>query len=451
MTQLAPPEVRRRSGLPRRTEGMTPQRRFLTSHLTWVHLGLIAVSLVGFGLLVQEVVPDRPVPGGTRIGIGTEAWRIAAWYALPTALVLILLFVAAGRWRPRPLAGLVALLWGGGVATFASLKINTRAASQLSIIGDGDPQTAIRAAVFVAPFVEESTKGSVLFILAIVARYLWVNRLNGLVLGALAGVGFAFTENLLYYGRIYRAAAQTYGAVTPDEAVQQLAFLRGVALAFGHPLFTMMIGIGLAIGLAARSRLVRILAPLTGFVVAALLHMIFNSVASQQQAEGLPQMLIYIFGYWGLVITMLIFAIRQILRESRLIRARLTDYARTGQLQPGDPEVMSRLLRRGKALWHGLLAGRPIATWRMQRAMTELAYLRDAMTRGLIDEVGRERERELLTTIAALRPVAVVEPYTRTPRPALPWRRHRPGVPPLGSPGTHGQYAASDPRWGPPR
>lgn len=40
------------------------------------------------------------------------------------------------------------------------------------------------------------------------------------------------------------------------------------------------------------------MAPLVGFVVAVLLHMIFNSVASLSQA-GAQQTLIYIFGYWG--------------------------------------------------------------------------------------------------------------------------------------------------------
>ena len=50
-----------------------PRRRFVA----WAYRSLV-LCLVGFGLLVQEVVPDRPVPGGTRIGIGTEAWRIAA-------------------------------------------------------------------------------------------------------------------------------------------------------------------------------------------------------------------------------------------------------------------------------------------------------------------------------------------------------------------------------------
>ena len=46
-----------------------------------------------------------------------------------------------------------------------------------------------------------------LFWLAILMRYQWVSRLSGIVLAGLSGAAFAFTENILYYGRVYRYAA----------------------------------------------------------------------------------------------------------------------------------------------------------------------------------------------------------------------------------------------------
>ena len=42
---------------------------------------------------------------------------------------------------------------------------------------------------------------------------------------------------------------------------------------FGHPLFTAMTGIGLAVALRSKSKIVRIVAPLAGFCAAAFLHM----------------------------------------------------------------------------------------------------------------------------------------------------------------------------------
>ena len=87
------------------------------------------------------------------------------------------------------------------MATYLSAQINTWAAGHLSIIGDGDPATAARAAIYVAPFVEEAAKATVLFWLAILMRYQWVSRLTGVVLAGLSAAAFAFVENIIYYGR----------------------------------------------------------------------------------------------------------------------------------------------------------------------------------------------------------------------------------------------------------
>ena len=130
---------------------------------------------------------------------------------------------------------------------------------------------AARAAIYVAPFVEEASKATVLFWLAILMRYQWVSRLSGIVLAGLSGAAFAFTENILYYGRVYRYAARTFGEVPPLEALQNLFVFRGLLTFFGHPLFTAMTGIGLAIALRSKSKIVRVVAPLAGYCVGRLL------------------------------------------------------------------------------------------------------------------------------------------------------------------------------------
>ena len=204
---------------------------------------MILVYATMLVLLYRQVVPDREVPGGTLPGLGTEAIPIAVKYAAITAIPLSLLFLWADRFRPQRFwVWLMTFGWGACVATFISAQVNTWAAQHLSIIGDGDPATAARAAIYVAPFVEEASKASVLFWLAILMRYQWVSRLSGIVLAGLSGAAFAFTENILYYGRVYRYAARTFGEVPPLEAVQSLFVMRGVITCFGHPLFTAMIG-----------------------------------------------------------------------------------------------------------------------------------------------------------------------------------------------------------------
>jgi RsiW-degrading membrane proteinase PrsW (M82 family) len=474
-----------RNGIPADPDLTTAlPERLLRSRLFWLSVVVLLGYVACLVLLYRQVVPDQEVPGGTIPGLGTEAVPIAAKYAAITAVPLSLLFLWADRFRPQRIwVWLMTFGWGACVATLISAQVNTWAASQLSIAGDGDPATGPRAAIFVAPFVEEAAKGTVLFWLAILMRYQWVSRLSGIVLAGLSGAAFAFVENILYYGRAYRFAARTFGQVPPLEALQQLFLLRGVLTFFGHPLFTAMLGIGLAVALRSKSKTVRVVAPLAGYLAAAFLHMAFNTTASLTQ--GRSQLFVYLFVALPLVVGAVVFVVRQLFREGRLIRDRLVDYVRVGWLPEGDPAALSRLRTRSRSVWHALFLGWAplLATLRMQRAATELAYLRDAMVRGLVDQAGVRRERVLLGRIRELRPRAVTQPEGRAAYPSLRRRRAPqviggyapasypgpaglggnypapaitaalPGVPPsasapLGQTAT--QYSEVDPTWKPP-
>jgi hypothetical protein len=168
--------------------------------------------------------------------------------------------------------------------------------------------------------------------------------------------------------------------------------------------------------------------------------MAFNTTASLLQGSSL--LFIYLGVALPLVIGMIIFVVRQLFREGRLIRERLVDYVRLGWLPETDPPAMSRLRTRLRALWHAVFTGPEtfLATIRMQRAITELAYLRDAVTRGIIDETGRIREKELLAKISSIRGKAIIQPEGRAPYPSL---RRTPsgalaGYPPPSYPGPAG-------------
>jgi protease PrsW len=462
-----------RSGIPTDPDLSAPwPKRLITNRLFWLTAVMLIVYAVLLVLLFQRVVPDQEVPGGTLPGIGTEALPIAAKYAAITAIPLSLVFLWADRFRPQRFwVWLMTFGWGACVATFVSAEINTWAASQLSIVGDGDPATGPRAAIYVAPWVEEAAKATVLFWLAILMRYQWVSRLSGIVLAGLSGAAFAFVENILYYGRAYRYAARTFGEVPPLEALQELFVLRGLMTFFGHPLFTAMTGIGLAVALRSKSKIVRIVAPLAGFCGAAFLHMLFNATASF--VSGINLLFMYLFVALPLVIGLIVFVARQLIREGRLIRERLIDYVRVGWLPEGDPQALSRLRTRLRALWHATFGGPDafLDTVRMQRAATELAYLRDAIARGIVDDAGLAREKILLGKIRTLRGNAVVQPQGRAPYPSLRRSKQPAAIeyPPPSYPGPAGlggnypappsnvplgqsatQYSEVDPTWKPP-
>lgn len=462
------------SGLPRWVNPDDPlPKRMFTNPLFWIGLVVLLCYAAALVLLYLQTVPEHRVSGGHVVGLGREVVPKAAKYAAVTAIPLTALFLWADRFKPQRFwIWLVAFGWGACIAPAVASQINTWAASHLSIAGSGDPASASRAAIFIAPYVEETCKATVLFWLAILMRYRWVSRLSGIALAGLSATGFAFTENILYYGRAYRYAAKTFGAVDPEDALHQIFVMRGLITFFGHPLFTSITGIGLAIALRSKSKLVRILGPMAGFCFAAFLHMSYNLVSSA--AHGPTLLVLYLCVAVPMILGMVAFVVGQEFREARLIRERLTDYARSGWIPDGEVRPISRLRTRLRALWQALfLGGRTfLATIRMQRALTELAYLRDAMTRGIVDDAGLAREKWLLARAQAQRGTAVVRPAGRAnyaavravfgrlrkqqnyqppayPGPAgLGGSMPAPGQTPLGPAATH--YSRVDPNWKPP-
>ncbi len=151
----------------------------------------------------------------------------------------------------------------------------------------------------------------------------------------------------------------------------------------------------------------------------------FNGTLSTVTSEATLLML-YLLIAVPVFLSILVMAITQLFTQARLVRARLEDYARTGWLLPTDPRNMASLRRRlvdVVVAFGRLLTGNPrsfVSTVRIQWAMLELAYLRDGMVRGLIDEAGHIREKVLLRRIRELRPTARVGPPSQAPA-DTPW------------------------------
>ncbi|MFT4164296.1 MAG: PrsW family glutamic-type intramembrane protease [Microlunatus sp.] len=75
----------------------------------------------------------------------------------------------------------------------------------------------------------------------------------------LAGIGFAYTEDVLYYASALADGGPTELATT--------VVVRGLFNPFAHPPFTSAIGIGIGVALTARTRQAKRLAPLLGYLV----------------------------------------------------------------------------------------------------------------------------------------------------------------------------------------
>ncbi|MBN9104099.1 MAG: PrsW family intramembrane metalloprotease [Propionibacteriaceae bacterium] len=421
--------------------------RVLKSGWTWLFVGAVVVYAGALAWLYADVLSSMKASADAYVN--PAAIRQAAGLAVPTVLFWTVVFILTDRYRPqRFIVWFVTLGWGAAVAVLLAYHVNTWAAQHLGIAGAGDPASGARAAIFVAPFVEEACKATVIFLIAIFARYRITSKVSAIVLAGLSAAGFAFTENIVYYARVIVFASTTIQAGDADQALASIVMLRGVYTAFGHPLFTMMTGIGIAVALRTHSKVVRVLAPLAGYCAAAFLHMLYNSQASM--SDGNAQLILYFAVALPMVLTAVVYVVRQILAEGRRLQARLYDYVQLGWLPTSDVQVFSKVRLRAWAPIIAITRGWRcfLATLALQRTLTELAYLRDAEVRGIDGRTAITRERELVEQANSLRTTAISDP--RGQKLNLPrWRRSKPVTYPVpnypGPAGLGGNWPAPPP------
>ena len=449
---------------------LTGVERFTRSRWLWASVVVLLMGIFSLVRLNVILTADVKTDAGTVPGLNSDALWQSANYAFPTLAVWALLFLAVDRWKPqRWLLWALALFWGSSIAAYGAIVVNSWASERLSIDQNGNQLAGARAAIYVAPFVEEFFKATVVFLVAFLDRRRLTSKLSLVSLAGLSAIGFAFSENIVYYARaiVYGSMQASTGDVAT--AVAQLVQTRGLWTSFGHPLFTSMTAIGLAIGLRSRAKVVRFLAPIAGYLTAALLHMTFNTVASLFPDNY--QKTIYFMVALPLVAAAVLYAAFQVVREGRLIRNRLSDYVMAGWVPDTYPYLFSNTLQRARMLALSPWWGNVVATYKLQRAVSELAYLRDQITRGTVDAAGLWRERELLYAIrdfhaaGALDDARGLKPYWKKPRLAYAPGWQPPAYP--GPAGIGGQFPAPapvlaplgsaptqrnvDPRWGPPK
>ncbi len=346
-------------------------------------LALAALVMAGCLLLIAVM-----------IGADTGLTGFVAGFVF--ALVPVCIVLPALLWLDRleaePAAQLFfAFGWGAIVATFVALIVNSYSLAVLTEHG-GSISTA---AVFVAPWVEETSKG-----LAVLVILLWRRRefdgvVDGIVYAGLAGLGFAFTENVLYLGRSLQENGTTGLVVT--------FVLRGVFGPFAHPLFTMATGVGLGIASRTSRAWLRVVAPLTGLLVAVGLHGLWNlsAVAGLRGFIG-----VYVAVQIPVFAGAIAFAVWARRREARLIGRHLQVYVASGWFTPAEVEMLGSISerRRARAWAHQVGGARGRRAMRgFQAAATELAFARDRATRAALSEEGAAIERDLLRQITAQR------------------------------------------------
>jgi len=417
--------------------GPYPQPNVLGSHPVpgqrrnrGVLIGIvIAVVFAIAGLVIFGIVAKST-------GAGGFTWGLV--FAFVPVIPVIALYLWLDRYEPEPTKYIVfALCWGAFIATLVAIFINTEVSHRLAETGVGGD----RSAVFVAPPVEEFAKGSVILLLALVRRKEFDGIIDGLVYAGMVGVGFAFTENILYYGRVFNTLSEEAGSDAGLRGAFALFIIRGVISPFAHPLFTSFTAIGIGVAIRHRSTAVRYLAPVVGYLAAVLAHAAWNASASWAGGGGF--ILAYLCLMVPLFICLVVFALVMRSREGQMIASRLYDYVRFGWLVPQDVPLIATLRGR-KALRQNARrygAQAEAAAKAFQHNATELAYLRDKIVRQVIGPEALETEKSLLDELRDRRPSVPFPPMPAFAQ-AAPQYAGAPGYPGAPMPGAPGGQMA---------
>jgi len=304
---------------------------------------------------------------GSFLIIGVEVGALALVTGIILAAIPVPLYLGLAllldRYEPEPLPLLLlTFLWGAGAATGFALIVNSTGQAIVSETFGSDFGELFGSTIS-APIVEETAKATALF-----AIYKWRRMeldgvLDGIIYAAMVGLGFAFTENVLYYSKAL-AEGQNVLAGT--------FFARGILSPFAHPLFTSLTGIGF--GLAARTRHgSRGLWVLLGLFAAILLHALWNSSASAAQGTGFLG--VYALIMFPTFLVVLVLAIISRTREGKAVRERLGPELASGVLGPYDLEALSSLGARRRAIRAAVGPARQ-ARKRLYRSAVDLAFLR---------------------------------------------------------------------------
>src|ERR671921_1490625 len=221
-------------------------------------ISVVSLTAIGFVvLLVVAAVPDR---------VGLLVSVAAA--SIP-ALIYATIVLRLDRYEIEPLRALLACFTWGAVGAIL-FSVAAGLLFQFAVEEALGAEIAAAASVVIgAPLVEESFKGIAVLAVLIFARDEIDSTLDGLVYGALVGVGFAMTENILYFGQAYlEGGLGEFGTLVLGRAV-----LGGL----GHPAYTAITGaaIGWARGRYGRG-IARVIVPILGWAPAVALHVAWN-------------------------------------------------------------------------------------------------------------------------------------------------------------------------------
>jgi RsiW-degrading membrane proteinase PrsW (M82 family) len=311
----------------------------------------------------------------------TSVLLFAVVLALVPTLLYALLLWWLDRYEKEPLPMLlVAFLWGAVPAILLALGLELAAGVPLEQLALDGTTRRLAEAGLLAPIFEEGVKAILLIILFLFSWREFDNVLDGIIYGALVGLGFAFVENVLYL------LSSAYDGIpeggSPDlDSMVQLWLLRAGLFGLNHSVFTAFTGAGLGYARSLKRGWQRVAVPFLGLSAAVVLHSVHNSLITSvgvfAEDERYSDLVLgaclgAITADWSALLLILVVATISSVREGHVIRETLWEEVALGRFTPDEYVTLTSGRKRWNARWDALFS-QGFKRWRQLGRFFDLA------------------------------------------------------------------------------
>jgi protease PrsW len=261
--------------------------------------------------------------------------------------------------------------WGAIVAVIGALALQLVLGQGVLMLTGSQSLEEIAGSSLFAPVTEEILKGLAVFLVFLFFRYEFDSILDGIVYAAIAALGFAATEDVLYY-----FSAFTEKGVSN---MVNLVFLRFVIFGWQHAFFTAFTGIGLATARLNRNTAIKVIAPIAGLSIAIFMHSLHNTLLTI--VNNLAGLVAAAFIAWTGWLVMFLFIAWLIYREKTWLSEYLRDEVGLQTITIQQYQSACSFFGQSKARMAALFSGKYRHTLRFYQLCAELSHKKRQLAR----------------------------------------------------------------------